>query len=77
MPLFLANRFLALNFDSNKQNVVFLLKSIKFKQKLKRDLRPENCFLEIKASNLEGPLLKFQYSSNIFLLLPWLQTNCI
>ena len=32
----------------------------------KHNLRPKKCLLEIGASNLEGPLLKFQYSSNNF-----------
>ena len=45
----------------------YLLKFNWFEQKkvhflyTKLNLRPKNCLLEIEASNLEGPLLKFQY----------------
>ena len=74
MPQFLENSFLAL--------IIFLvfkcrylLKFNWFEQKKvhfvysKQNLRPKNCLLEIGASNLEGPLLKFQYSSIQYLLL--------
>ena len=66
MPRFLANGFLALDYVFS---VVYLLKFNWFEQKevhfvySKQNLRPKNCLLEIAASNLEGPLLKFQYSS--------------
>ena len=66
MPRFLANGFLALDYVFS---VVYLLKFNWFEQKevhfvySKQNLRPKNCLLEIGASNLEGPLLKFQYSS--------------
>ena len=32
----------------------------------RKNLRRKNCLLEIGASNLEGPLLKFQYSNYLF-----------
>ena len=40
--------------DLNKKKVHFVY--------LKQNLRPKNCLLEIGASNLEGLLLKLQYS---------------
>ena len=50
----------------------YLLKFNWFEQKKvhfvysKQNLRPKNRLLEIGASNLEVPLLKFQYSSLLF-----------
>ena len=51
--------------------MVYLLKFNWFEQKKvhfiysKQNLRPKNCLLEIGASNLEGPQLKFQYSKSM------------
>ena len=46
--------------------MVYLLEFNWFEQKKVQNLRPKNCLQEIAASNLEGPLLKFQYSRPLF-----------
>ena len=46
-------------------NLIDLSKKVHFVYS-KQNLWPKNCLLEIGASNLEGPLLKFQYSRGDF-----------
>ena len=71
MPRFLANSFLALNYVFSVQvwyiclNLIDLIKKKVHFVYSKQNLRPKNCLLEIGASNLEEPLLKFQYSSSL------------
>ena len=69
MPRFLANSFLALNYVFSVQVRYICLNLIDLSKKKvhfdysKQNLRPKKRLLEIGASNLEGPLLKFQYSN--------------
>ena len=71
MPRFLGNSFLDLNYVYYVQVWYICLNSIDLSKKKvhfvysKQNLRPKNCLPEIGASNLEGALLKFQYSSLI------------
>ena len=72
MPRFLENSFLGLNYVFSVQVWYICLNSIDLSKKKvhfvysKQNLRPKNCLLEIGASNLEGPLLKFQYCKILF-----------
>ena len=69
MPRFLANSFLGLNYVFSVQvwyiclNLIDLSKKVHFVYS-KQNLRPKNSLQVIGASNLEGPLLKFQYSNS-------------
>ena len=68
MPRFLENSFLCLDYVFSVQVLYICLNLIDLSKKVhfvysKQNVRPKNCFLEIGASNLKGPLLKFQYST--------------